>query len=61
MVKDGAETIPLQVCAWLVGIKGMKTTVREGSSISPNRESGEIFSILIFLKVSEKQPNPLIC
>lgn len=61
MVKDLAKTMPLQVCAWFVGIKGMKTIERDGSSIFSSRESVEIFSILMFLKVWEKQPKSLIC
>lgn len=61
MVKDLAKTMPLQVCAWFVGIKGMKTIERDGSSIFSSRESVEIFSILMFLKVWKKQPKSLIC
>lgn len=61
MVKDLAKTMPLQVCARFVGIKGMKTIERDDSSIFSSRESVEIFSVLIFLKVWEKQPKTLIC
>lgn len=61
MVKDLVKTMPLQVCAWFLGIKGMKTIERDGSSIFSSRESVEIFSMLFFWKVWEKQPKSLFC